>query len=170
MQKPLNTTERNSAFWKFFLFFLISVAMVTAALYFDFRMPVKENLILKEKAEQMKILNLQQEEITNTLIVVKNLIDSANKPGANSILLKELADKKLGDLSKLNIGDSSIQKKMNIEIIKVYTDYNYLKNKMISQGDPDAKIAGLEGNIEKLKGDIMTLQAQLDGYRNPNRR
>ena len=60
MQKPLNTSERSSAFWKFFLFFILSVIMVTSAVYFNFRLPHKENELLKEKAEKMRIQSMAQ--------------------------------------------------------------------------------------------------------------
>lgn len=160
MQKPINTSERNSAFLKFLLFFLLSVAMVTAAIYFDFRMPFVENKILKEKSEYIKQQNLQQENITNTFIEAKLLIDSIDKAGVNVKYIADEVTRRLGDLNKLNLGDSSIQKRMNIIVTDVFLDLNELKSKTTNMSESQSQIAELISQNDRLKKDLSELQLQ----------
>ena len=49
MLQILNSTERNQAFLKFLLFFLITVSLIVWAVYFNVNMPRKENVILKSE-------------------------------------------------------------------------------------------------------------------------
>jgi Type VI secretion system, TssO len=162
MQKPLNASERNSAFWKFFLFFMLSVAMVTAAVYFNFiAMPQKENKILKEKAELMRIQNLEQEKITNNLIEAKALIDSVGKPGVNNSFITTKVGEKLAAITSLNAGDSSIQKRMNNVILSTFFALNKLKSESLNMGDNQAQIADLQSQNEKLKTQLSDCQMRI---------
>ncbi len=166
MQKPLNTSERNSTFLKFLLFFLLSVAMVTAAIYLDFKMPIIENKILKEKTEYVRLQNQEQEKITNLIVDVKTLIDSVEKPGVNVKYITDIVQSKLGDLNKLNVGDSSIQKKMNNVIVSVLFQLNDLKSKTSNMGETQRELSDLTSQNIKLKGDVRDLEVQITNLRN----
>ena len=168
MQKPINTSERNSAFWKFFLFFVLTVVMVTTAVYFDFRLPHKENEILKGKAESMRLQNMEQEKITNSFIEAKKLIDSIEKEGVNVKYISDMVAQKLGDLNKLNIGDSSIQGKMNRVVTTVFFDYNALKGKTTNVVDAQNQVAELLSKNAALTRDLEQAKRDLDFCRGSN--
>jgi hypothetical protein len=168
MQKPINTSERNSAFWKFFLFFILTVAMVTTAVYFDFRLPHKENEILKGKAESMRLQNMEQEKITNSFIEAKKFIDSIDKQGVNIKYISDMVAQKLGDLSKLNIGDSSIQGKMNRVVTAVFFEYNTLKGKTTNVVESQTEVAELRSENTALKKELADAKRDLDFCRGSN--
>jgi Type VI secretion system, TssO len=168
MQKPINTSERNSAFWKFFLFFVLTVAMVTTAVYFDFRLPHKENEILKGKAESMRLQNMEQEKITNSFIEAKKFIDSIDKQGVNIKYISDMVAQKLGDLSKLNIGDSSIQGKMNRVVTNVFFEYNTLKGKTTNVVESQTEVAELRSENTALKKELADAKRDLDFCRGSN--
>lgn len=151
MQKPLNIKERNQAFIKFLVFFLLAVTMVCGAVYFNFDVPRKENRLLKEKADQARAHMLAQEKFTNTLIKVKSLIDSLGKPGVNTMYLNQLVSAKLKELAELQFVDSSMQGNMNKTVLDVYLDYNKIKSDMVSMGDAPTKIAELTAKNEQLQ-------------------
>jgi hypothetical protein len=168
MQKPINTSERNSAFWKFFLFFVLTVAMVTTAVYFDFRLPHKENEILKAKAESMRLQNMEQEKITNSFIEAKKFIDSIDKPGVNIKYISDMVAQKLGDLNKLNVGDSSIQGKMNRVVTAVFFEYNALKGKTTNVVESQTQVAELLSKNAALTRDLEQAKRDLDFCRGSN--
>ena len=46
---PLNTAERKSAFFLFLLFFIISLVIVVATVFFGVQVPLKQNELLKSQ-------------------------------------------------------------------------------------------------------------------------
>jgi len=164
MQKPLNTSERSSAFWKFFFFFSMSTLMVTTAVYFDFKLPVKENEILKEKAEKMHLQAMAQEKFTSSMIQAKALIDSMGKPGVNVKYIGDQVTDKLRDLTNMHIADSTLQGSMNKVIIDVFLDYNKLKADMTNLGDTQSQIADLSSKNDQLLRERDQLRRDLDLY------
>ena len=50
--KALNAKERNRAFLKFLLFFVFTLVLVVTAIYFDFKLPLKENSYLQKQIDQ----------------------------------------------------------------------------------------------------------------------
>lgn len=168
MQKPINTQERNSAFWKFLLVFILTITMITSAIYFDFRLPHKENEILKAKTETMRLQNMEQEKITNIFLETKKFIDSIDKPGVNIKYISDMVAQKLGDLSKLNVGDSSIQGKMNRVVTNVFFEYNALKGKTTNVVESQTQVAELLSKNAVLQKDLEQAKRDLDFCRGSN--
>lgn len=164
MQKPLNTPERNSAFWKFIFFFFFSVLMIVTAVYFDFRFPYKENEILKEKAEKMRLQSMAQEKFTNSMIHAKALIDSMGKPGVNVKFIGDQVTDKLRDLTNMHIADSSLQGSLNKVIIDVFLDYNKVKADITNLGDAQIQIADLTSKYDHVMRERDQLRRDLDLY------
>jgi Type VI secretion system, TssO len=164
MQNPVNTAERSSAFWKFIFFFLMSVLMVTTAVYFDFKMPFKENDILKEKVEKIRIQSMAEEKFTNSMMQAKSLIDSMGKPGVNVKYIGDQVSDRLRDLTNMHIADSSLQGSMNKVMIDVFLDYNKLKAEMINLSDAQSQIAILSSKNEQLLSERDQLRRDLDLY------
>jgi uncharacterized protein YpmS len=164
MQTPLNTAERSSAFWKFFFFFLISVLMVTTAVYFDFKLPYKENELLKQKTEQNRLQTMAQEKFTNNMIQAKALIDSMGKPGINVKYISDQVTDKLRELTNMHIADNTLQGSMNKVIIDVFLDYNKVKSEMTNMGDAQMLIAELTGKNQQLTAERDQLRRDMDMY------
>jgi hypothetical protein len=55
--KPLNRAERNSAFLRFLLLFLVTIAVMVTVIFFSFEVPVRENEQLRQT-----ILAIQKEK------------------------------------------------------------------------------------------------------------
>jgi uncharacterized protein HemX len=162
MQKPLNARERNNAFLKFLLFLLITVAMICGAVYYDFDIPHKENRLLKERVEQNRIQTMAQEKFTNKLVEVKQMMDSAGKPGVNTLYLNQVVMAKLKELTELQFIDSTIQAKMNRTVLSTYIDYNKVKTEMVNMGDAPNVIAELKSRNDQLQRDIDQLRRDLE--------
>jgi hypothetical protein len=164
MQKPLNTSERSSAFWKFFFFFCIAVFMIVAAVYFNFRLPFKENALLKDKAEAMRLQTMAQEKFTTNILEAKSLIDSMGKPGVNVKFISDQVSDKLTELTSIHINDNSIQGSLDKVIIGVVFDYNKLKSEQTNLGDSQSQIAELTSKNDQLMRDNDQLRRDLGLY------
>jgi GTP1/Obg family GTP-binding protein len=164
MQTPVNTSERSSAFWKFFFFFIVTLTMTITAVYFNFKMPYKENALLKEKAEKMQLQAMAQEKFTARMIQAKALIDSMGKPGVNIKYIGDQVADKLRDLTNLHIADSSLQGSMNKVIIDVFLDYNKLKGEITNVSDAQSQIADLTTKYNDVMRERDQLRRDLDLY------
>ena len=51
--KPKNIKERRNSFLKFLLLFLITSATIVTAIFFTFKVPIKENNTLKAQAKRI---------------------------------------------------------------------------------------------------------------------
>jgi cell division protein FtsL len=164
MQKPLNTAERSSAFWKFFFFFFVAIAMIVTAVYFNFRLPFKENELLKVKAEEMRLQSMAQEKFTTNILEAKALIDSMGRPGVNVKFISDQVSNKLSELTNIHITDNSIQGGLDKVIIGVVFDYNKLKSEQTNSGDSQSQIAELSSKNDQLMRDNDQLRRDLNLY------
>ncbi len=164
MQKPLNSSERTSAFWKFFFFFIVAVTMIITAVYFNFKMPFKENQLLKEKAETMRLREMAQEKFTDKITDAKALIDSIGKPGVNSKFISDQVSNKLTELTNLHMTDKSIQGSLDKTIIGTLFDYNKIKAENVNSGDYQSQIATLESKVDGLARENDQLRRDLNLY------
>src|SRR5215831_20429332 len=105
MEHVLNTQLRNQAFWKFLLFFFITIVIIVTAVYFDYDIPNKENAELREQVVHYEKDSDSQQEFITRMQDIKNLIDSMGKQDAdNGLLLTKINDKlvKSNDLQTQN--------------------------------------------------------------------
>lgn len=74
--KPLNRAERNNAFWRFLLFFLVTIALVVLVIFFSIAVPYRESKQLREK-----VVALQKESKLSASFntAMKEAMDEINK-------------------------------------------------------------------------------------------
>jgi hypothetical protein len=164
MQTPLNTAERSSAFWKFFFFFFIAAAMIVTAVYFNFKMPLKENELLKAKAEEMRLQTMAQEKFTTDILKAKALLDSMSKPGINTKLISNQVSDIISTLTNIHITDNSIQGGLDKAVLEIVLDYNKLKEQMVNSGDSQAQIAELSSKNNQLMNENDQLRRDIGMY------
>src|SRR5438093_495212 len=94
MEQILNAKIRNQAFGKFILFFVITVAIVVMAVYFNFiGVPANENQLLREKVRSYEDQTYRQEQFLTAMETSKKLIDSMGRSEQlNPLLDKEIAE------------------------------------------------------------------------------
>jgi hypothetical protein len=73
--KPKNLKERRKTFLRFLLLFLLTVASILTAVYFNFRVPKKENKLLKTKVRIVKKEMEYQNNFFKEMKSIKNMID-----------------------------------------------------------------------------------------------
>ena len=168
MQTVLNNRERDRAFFKFLFFFVITVCLVSGAIYFDMRIPSKENEVLRQQVSRYRTQSLAQEKFANSMDHAKVLIDSLRQPGVNSMYLNQQIAVRLRELTDLQYKDSSLYSRMNKNILDLYLRYQDATNKMVSMGDVPRQLEDYKGKYEQTQRDLDQARRHLDLLRRAN--
>jgi|SRR5882757_1318542 len=83
MQQVLNSKERNEAFLKFLLFFLVTVILIVLAVFFNYRLPRSENKVLQEEVNMQRQQEAAQAKFVTKMNEAVVLLDSMDKGAAN---------------------------------------------------------------------------------------
>lgn len=160
--KPKNLKERRNSFLKFLLLFLITTATVVTAVFFTFKIPVKENTMLKERAKVFSKEMKFQNSFFNSMKKVKGLIDSLDVPGQNVSYLNSLISKDLVELQKsIPRKDSTFKYDMYSNVVKLYVDIQDMKGKLRDLKDAESTIEQYKEELEKTQQDFKQLERDL---------
>jgi hypothetical protein len=159
MAPALNSKERNKAFWKFVLFFSISVVVICMAVFVNFIVPSKENKILKEKAGKFQAHASSEEKFSANLLEVDKLLDSLNSPGVNEVYITQLINSKINEMTKANHDDKEAAGKADQIILDVLLKYSLTKSKL-------SKLSNASQELESYKRDLQACRLELEGARN----
>lgn len=160
--KPKNVKERRNSFLKFLLLFLITTATVVTAVFFTFKIPVKENTMLKERAKVFSKEMKFQNSFFNSMKKVKGLIDSLDVPGQNVSYLNSLISKDLVELQKsIPRKDSTFKYDMYSNVVKLYVDIQDMKGKLRDLKDAESTIEQYKEELEKTQQDFKQLERDL---------
>lgn len=160
--KPKNVKERRNSFLKFLLLFLITTATVVTAVFFTFKIPVKENTMLKERAKVFSKEMKFQNSFFNSMKKVKGLIDSLDVPGQNVSYLNSLISKDLVELQKsIPRKDSTFKYDMYSNVVKLYVDIQDMKGKLRDLKDAENTIEQYKEELEKTQQDFKQLERDL---------
>jgi hypothetical protein len=168
MAHLVNARERNTAFWKFLAFFMLSTLLVVSAVYFDTRIPAKDNAIMKEQIGAYKTQALAQEKFVRNMDEAKALIDSLTRPGSNSVYLNQQIAAKIRELAQLQYKDSSMYSRLNKNVLDVFLRYQDATNKAASVGDLPRQLDDYRGKYEQAQRDLDNTRRDLDVLRRSN--
>ncbi len=165
MQQVLNSQERNQAFLKFLLFFLITVVLVIAAIFFNFRLPVRENKMLQSEVDIRRVQDVNQEKFAAKMQDVTHYLDSLKKSTANFEQIGLLVNSKLGELSVLQQNDLTIYGRIDKIIVTELYDLQQQITALHEQGANAEKLQNMQTELDKVKSENIQLNGQLDQYR-----
>ena len=165
MAHIINHRERNTAFWKFLGFFLLSTIMIVGAVYFNTRIPSKDNAIMREQISSYKIQAQAQEKFVKSMDEAKGLIDSLNRPGANLVYLNQVIAAKIRELAQLQYKDSSMYSRLNKSVLDVFLRYQESTNKVISMGDVPVQLEEYKSKYEQVQRDLDNARRDIDVLR-----
>ena len=147
----LNKKERYSAFLMFLGMFVISAGIFVFALFFNFKLPMKENEVLRSENERMiKQFNYQQ-KFSDEFKNITKLLDSMQKTPERATYIEQSISQKLGDLSK-EIPDDTLSSKLYERIIVNVQDLVNSKKDVVQYSDCKSTIDQLtQENKDKQK-------------------
>ncbi len=167
MQQVLNSQERNQAFLKFLLFFLVTVALVIIAVFFNFHLPAREMKMLQSEVDVQRTQDVNQQKFVSRMQEAVVLIDSMDKKGVNFGQIDLLVNSKLQELSVLQQKDNTIYGQMDKMIIDKLTDLQQAKRTLQDAGDNVNKLATAQSDLKACQQENTTLHGQLDQLRKP---
>lgn len=160
MQQILNSQDRNQAFFKFLLFFVITLLLVVTAVYFDFRVPSKENDWLRSQLENRQIQEANQAKFVAKMEEVVALFDSLGKSGANANtdMIFNSINAKIGEMGELQLNDQTMYGRMDKALADKFDELKRAKKELIASNANAGQISALQARLDQC-------QLQLDGFR-----
>lgn len=147
----LNKKERYSAFLMFLLMFSVATGVLIFALFFDFRLPLKENEVLK--AENEKIIgefNFQK-VFTERIEYVGKLMDSIDQSPERFPYLEQSINVELVDLKR---------KADSLEGSKLYENVLINFGKLLTTKKTSVQTNDTKSIIDKLTEENKALEAK----------
>ena len=160
--KPKNSKERRSAFFKFLALFVITTLAILFAVYFNFKVPNKENALLKERVKSVEREMEFQNNFSEQMETIKGMIDSLDVPGLNIPYQNSQISAKLVDLQKtIPTKDSTYRYDMYSNIVAVYADLQQSEGELINLKDAENMIKEFKDAYEKCSRDLKTTEREL---------
>lgn len=147
----LNKKERNSAFLLFLLMFVITTGVLIFALFFDFRLPLKENEVLKTENEKIiKEYNFNK-VFTEKIEYVGKLIDTIEIKPQQYTYYEGKITRELSNLQKS--ADS-------IEGSRLYGNVIFNMKRLVESKKISTESNDSQGAIDKLTEKNETLKTE----------
>ena len=144
MQQIINSKDRTQAYFKFLLFFVITVIVVIMAIFFDFYMPSKENKLLKDEVYMQRRQEANQQKFVEKMTRVIAMLDSMNQSKNNTDQLGFQINTQINDLQKLQENAGGLYDDLDKAVIE----------NMQALIERKKTIANLEGGIQKYKDEL----------------
>lgn len=154
MPQVLNAQERTQAFLKFLLFFVITVAVILFAVFFDFQMPTVQNKSLKEEVYIQRQQDANQERFANKMELTVALLDSMEKNPAMAPQLRPQFEVQVTELNALQENGTTTYAKMNSVIISKLIKINELYRNVADLNTKLIRIPQLEKELTECKDDL----------------
>lgn len=143
----LNKKERTNSFLLFLLMFVITVGLLFSAFFFSYKLPWKENTVLRNENQKIRYEFLYQKKFIKDLEKVDKLIDSLENTREGYFFLEQSINADLIDIKGEIPRDSLDDKSMYENLILTY--------KKLMDAKRDLK------QVENAKNEIDDLNEQL---------
>jgi hypothetical protein len=168
MQQVLNSQERNQAFLKFLLFFLLTIVLVILAIFFNYRLPLRENKMLQSEVDVQRTQDVNQQKFVSLMQEAIVLLDSLDKKGTNTDQVNLLVNSKMQELAVVQQKDNTIYGKMDKMITDKLYDLQQAKKNLQDATNNLGKLSNAQSELDKCQQDNNTLHGQLDALRKAN--
>lgn len=158
----LNKKERQKAFYAFLGAFLITFAVMFAALSFNLYLPTAENKLLKAENEMMKREYDYQTNFSVKIDSVRMTIDSINSPKVDNDFQQRLANVMVANIYQKIPKDSTDNKKLYNNIILAYKNIIDYKKQIRSLTHNAHLIDSLNQSAKTYKEELEKVSRDLD--------
>ncbi len=160
--KPKNSKERQIAFLKFLLLFLVTVLTIVFAIYFNYKVPNKENALLKDQVKSVEKEMEFQSNFSDEMTAIKSMIDSLDIPGQNISYQNSLIGGKLAELQKkIPSKDSTYRYDMYTNIVNLYVELHETKGELLSLNDAKSTIEEYKEALDRCRADLKQTERDL---------
>ena len=122
--KAKNSKERRSSVLKFGVLFIVTIALIVVALFFDFNIvPFKENKVLRDRVASFDKSEKFEKDFSKGMLKIEKLIDSLGNPNKEEDLyyINRSLESEIGDLgATIEKNDTTYRYKMYVSIVNSY--------------------------------------------------
>ena len=154
MQQILNSRDRNQAFLKFSLFFIITIILVVIAVYFNFRLPVKENKFLTNELANKRAQDEKEAEFVERMDKVVAMLTSMERSSDSAKNFTTSVTNALSEMRDRKDNSNMFYNKMNDAIVSKFI---LLNGKILSYHDA----ADNRNKINELRASLKEVIAKL---------
>jgi hypothetical protein len=144
----LNKKERISAFLLFLLMFLLATGVLFAAVFYNFRLPLKENEVLKSENDRILSEFNYQKKFSDKLEHVAVLIDSLDKSPESFQFLEQMINVELVKLQEDIPVNSDQKMKLYDNVIISIKELVNTKKLLLQVNDSKKEIDALNAQIK----------------------
>ncbi len=164
----LNQKERTSSFLLFLLMFLITVGLLFAAFFFSYKLPWKENAVLRAQNKKLEYEFQYQKKFITSLENVDAQIDSLETVNEGYFFVEQSIIKDLINLRGEIPKDSLDDRSMYENLILTYNKLVDAKRDLKKVATARQNIIDLEKDVAEYQGEIKQLNTALELCRRLN--
>jgi len=157
----LNKKERTSAFLLFLLMFIVTTGVLFFAIFFNYRLPLKENEVLKNENDKILAEFNFQKKFSEKIEHISVLIDSLDKSPESFQFIEQNISFELVDLKEKIPADSDQSLKLYDNVILTITDLVNTKKLLLQVNDSKKEIDMLNQQLKAYEEDNKDLLRDL---------
>jgi len=157
----LNKKERTSAFLLFLLMFIITTGVLFFAIFFNYRLPLKENEVLKSENDKILAEFNFQKKFSEKIEHIGVLIDSLDKSPESFQFIEQNISFELVDLKEKIPADSDQSLKLYDNVLLTITDLVNTKKLLLQVNDSKKEIDVLNQQLKAYEEDNKELLRDL---------
>lgn len=161
----LNKKERFNAFMLFLLMFFVTMTVLITAIFFNYKLPIKENEVLKNENDKMNMQFSFNKEFSNKIEEVNKLVDSLDAAPESFQFIEQSINFELVQLKEVIPNDSIVDPKLYQNVILNYISLVKTKKRLLLSSDSkkeidkkDREIKELIDENKKLERDIQMME------------
>lgn len=157
----LNKKERFNAFMLFLLMFFITMIVLITAIFFNYKLPIKENEVLKHENDKMNMQFSFNKEFSSTIEDINKLVDSLDAAPESFQFIEQSINYELVQLKEKIPNDSIVDPKLYQNVILTYKTYVNTKKKLLQINDSKKEIDKMDKELKELADENKDLARQL---------
>ncbi len=158
----LNKKERTNSFLLFLLMFVITVGILFSAFFFSYKLPWKENMVLRTENQKIRYEFLYQKKFIKDLEKVDILIDSLENTREGYFFLEQSINADLIDIKSEIPKDSLDDKSMYDNLILTYKKLMDAKRDLKQVENAKKEIDDLNEQLSASEKEIGQLEKALE--------
>ncbi|MFT4092332.1 MAG: type VI secretion system TssO [Niabella sp.] len=166
--KPLNVHERQKAFQRFLLFFILTLAVIVTAIFFGVKIPYAENEKLQEQLAVVEKENHFRDDFTSAMGEAQSLLDTVNMDPQKSGLLDGRITQKIQEMDAMIAKNEVTSKGLYNQVIKALNNTQSDKKGLRAASNKDSVVAMYNAQIQELKNSLAKWQESYNQLQTQN--
>lgn len=165
MKNVLNAQERTYSISLFLVSFVVTVACIIAAVYFNTLIPNTENGILRSKIENFEKQIYEQQVFIAAMKEVKILNDSLSKLNSVHPLVDREITEHLNSMNHSSYKEGLLYGRLNTDIFNFAYEFTEMNKSLLNLSKDLKEVESLKNELNRAKTELEAANRSLDAYR-----